>query len=581
MSSVSYEIISNAKDYQIGRQLLSRIYRISKPYWVRPGAWRSWCAFAALMGMITLNVWAAGWLSYLSRDMTNALVAKQAGAFWPLLVTLSVAGLGAALLQVPINYLSSRLVLHWRTWLTTYMTDKYLHQRAYYAIVADKNIDNPDQRIQEEVGPMCEAICGIPKSILNSLAMVGVQSSILLTLSPRLFWITIVVSCCQVVLTIKLNQPTIKQSYGVTLAEADLRYGLLHVRDHAEIVAFYRGEASERVSILARLSQLVHQTMVKIRYAAFLTTFDSTVSSIWGFLPYLLLVPLFFAGSLDFGALSQGQIAAAQITGAFLVISSFIPVLAQLAPHAIRLAQIVEKCDVIHAAAQDQTGQILLRSGAEIELKDVCLNTPGGEISLVQHVSLTISEGQSLLIMGQTGVGKSSLLRAMAGLWTRGSGEIVMPSPDVTFFLPQTPYMTLSDLRTQLLYPAGDRNLSDDELQVILERVSLHNLAQQQGGFSAVKDWGRTLSLGEQQRIAFARVLTNKARYVFLDEATSAVDVHTEALLYGLLARVGCTLISVGHRTTLLDCHRQVLRLLSDGSWVLETPDQARPHYKL
>jgi putative ATP-binding cassette transporter len=174
------------------------------------------------------------------------------------------------------------------------------------------------------------------------------------------------------------------------------------------------------------------------------------------------------------------------------------------------------------------------------------------------------------------------LLRAMAGLWTRGAGVIVMPPPSELLFLPQKPYMVLGDLRAQLLYPnARGQRLEDADLQAVLERVNLHDLAGKHGGFDAERDWSRVLSLGEQQRIAFARVLISKPRYVFLDEATSAVDIETEALLYGLLARSFATFISVGHRPSLFAYHASALRLRQDGWDIVPTHglqgDQAHP----
>jgi putative ATP-binding cassette transporter len=574
MDVSSYRVENNPRDYKLNTLLLGRVYRLCKLYWWRRAAWKSWLALAAILALIGLASWYSQWFSFLYRDMTNALVAKSESTFWKLLTTLTIGGLSAALLSIPSTFLSSWINLDWRAWLTTHMTDRYLEKRAYYEINSEGRIDNPDQRIQEEVEPVCAAIAGIPSSLLNSFALLGVQTSILLSISPKLFWITIVLAAVQLLITIKLTQPTIRQNYNVTIAEADLRYGLLSVRDHAEVVAFYRGEKTERNNILDRLRGVVRTTMIKIRYNAFMSAITFPIDSGWAFLPYWVVVPLFFVGQLDYGSISQAQMAAGQITAAFGTVASFIPLLSNLAPHAVRLAQILEKCDEIRVRPDNGADTIALSSGDRIELHDVCLQTPGAEQRLAQNVSFTLDPGDSLLIAGQTGVGKSSMLRAMAGLWNRGTGKIVMPSPDVTLFLPQQPYMTLSDLRTQLLYPAGNRSLSNADLQAILERVNLHDLAETHGGFDVAKDWRRILSLGEQQRIGFARVLTNKPGFLFLDEATSAVDVATETMLYGLVRRAGCTVVSVGHRPSLFNCHNRVLHLMSGGKWSLEAVTQ-------
>jgi len=570
MDVASYRVDSNSRDYRLNAVLFGRIFRLCRLYWWRPGAWRAWVSLGIILALVGLMAWLSNWLSFQNRDMTNALVGKNEPAFWGLLTALTFGGVAATLLTIPSSFLHDWVNLEWRAWLTRHITDSYLTNRAYYEINSEGRIDNPDQRIQEEVGPVCEAISGIPTNILSAFASFGVQSAILLGISPELFWITIGFATIQLLVTLKITQPTIRQNYDITISEANLRYGLLSVRDHAEVVAFYRGEQTEKGNIASRLQGVVRATMIKIRYAAFMNSVTSSMSAVWAFLPYWIVVPAYLAGRIDYGSITQAQMAASQITFAFIAVANFIPLLSQLAPHAVRLGHILEKCDEIRLRPDQQHGAITLSSGDHIELRDVCLQTPGSEQVLAQHVSLRLNDGDSLLIVGQTGVGKSSVLRAMAGLWNRGSGHIVMPSPDDTLFLPQQPYMTLSDLRTQLLYPNGDPKLSDSELQAILERVNLPTLAERHGGFGAVKDWRRILSLGEQQRIGFARVLTNRSRYVFLDEATSAVDVVTEEQLYGVARRAGCTTISVGHRPSLTDFHNQVLSLFAGGRWELK-----------
>ncbi|RPH58756.1 MAG: ATP-binding cassette domain-containing protein, partial [Burkholderiales bacterium] len=183
---------------------------------------------------------------------------------------------------------------------------------------------------------------------------------------------------------------------------------------------------------------------------------------------------------------------------------------------------------------------------------------------------------QGLMIVGDSGGGKSSLLRAIGGLWDAGAGRIVRPGPEEMMFLPQQPYMVLGSLRSQLLYPDRARQVSDEELYRLLERVNLPDLAQHFGGLDAELDWAKVLSIGEQQRLAFARVLLARPRYVMLDEATSALDVGNEEGLYRELAATSTTPVSVSHRPALLKFHRQVLELTGDGNWRLHRADDYR-----
>jgi len=206
---------------------------------------------------------------------------------------------------------------------------------------------------------------------------------------------------------------------------------------------------------------------------------------------------------------------------------------------------------------------------SRLALEDVTLKTPNQERTLIRNLSLAINAGEGLMIVGDSGSGKSSLLRAIAGLWYSGSGRILRPDPEDILFLPQQPYMILGSLRSQLLYPNKDRPIPDAELFRLLERVNLPDIAKRFGGLDVELDWEKVLSAGEQQRIAFARVLLTKPRYVMLDEATSALDIANEESLYRQLAPTYTTIVSVGHRSTILKYHQQVLTLAGDGEWQL------------
>ena len=563
-------------NFKLDLRFARRLWAVLRPYWLRRGAWPSWLLAGAGIALSVAFGVAGGFVTTTTAALTNALVARDAAAYWPLFMGLLGLNFLRQLLSTLQILASQSLTLHWRGWLTTRLIDQYLSRRTYYEISLTQAIDNPDQRIQEQVEPFCEAVSRFPRELTHASIDVVVQVAILASISRAMLTATLAYVGFQIVLNYYVYRPLIRKQWDVTVAEADLRYGLLHVRDHAETIAFYQGEGAERTQLVERLRRVLARKLRIVRYQLVTAGASEVSAIIWHALPALCLAPVFFAGGMDYGTMTAGIAAAAMIVGSLSVISRFIPSLVEAAPTVVRIAEIQEAFDAQAAALPaDDAPRITLRrgDGDRIVLRDVAIETPAGERHLVDGLSLSLRAGERLLIVGRTGTGKSSLLRAMAGLWTRGRGTIEMPDPAATMFLPQRPYMPLGDLRMQITYPRqGSLSLSDAELQAILERVRLPDLAEQSGGFSARRDWGRILSLGEQQRIAFARILATGPRTVFLDEATSALDPETEQILYDQLRRTGSTFISVAHRPSLRAHHDKVLRLSPTG-WTVEALD--------
>ncbi len=565
---------ADARSYAIDRLFFQRLWRLVKPYWFRPRGWGSWIVLGVMLALLGSFSIGGARMSQLTADQTNALVAKHSGLYWKLWLAFTLAGLVRFVASLLQTYLGGRLNLHWRKWLTLHLIDRYLEHRTYYEITVDQQIDNPDQRIQEQVGPLVQAMSGLPQQLLGAVFDLGVQFYILAAISRSMLVATFIYAAFQTTLTLYIYRPTIRQNWDATVAEADLRYGLLHIRDHAETIAFYGGEDAEREHVAARTKMAIVRQITLLTYQQFILTVQQASNLFWGALPMLLIVPLYFSGKIQYGTIMQGIIAASLILQSLSTVMLYIPTLSQMAPIAVRLAEIQEKFEELGAtrASSGRIPRITHELGDRIRLRDVSIDTPGGEQQLISNLSLEVAPNQHLIVVGQTGSGKSSLLRAMAGLWNRGRGVITMPPQEETFFLPQRPYMMLGSLRDQVIYPHRDHVIPDADLQAILERVGLADLADHHGGLGAERDWAKTLSLGEQQRIGFARVLVSKPHYVLLDEATSAVDLPMERQLYNLLRRSGATFVTVGHRPSLIAYHRNVLKI-SAGSCTLTTVD--------
>ncbi len=560
------------KDYKLNLLLFRRIWRVAKPYWTRRGAWVSWVTYAFLLATVVVSTAIWAYSTELLKDLTNSIIDKRQEDFRTLLVTYALYLVAVFVFFRAVSLTSNVFRLHWRKWLTRYLVDRFLDRRTYYDIGLKEDLDNPDQRIQEEVEPFVSMIAMLPDRLFRHVLYIAAGGMIVVTIAPSILVFVIIYSIVYSIVNYFLYVPTIKQQYDHTVAEADLRYGILHVRDNAESVAFYNGEYAESEQIDSRLLMAVKRQAKIFYYDVFVSVVNRAFTISWELFPYILLVPLFFAGEFEYGAIAQATAAATTMSNALRQLLIFVPMIAAAAPKAVRLCHIIERFDELDSGHSDpDIPRIDVVQGDRIKLENVTMETPGGEILLVRDLSLELANGERVVIVGQTGTGKSSLLRAMAGLWRRGSGTLTMPPSEQMLFLPQRPYMILGTLRDQLLYPHGDElKVEDNTLREALERAALPDLLDKHGGLDSSRDWGKVLSLGEQQRIGFARILIAKPEFVFLDEATSAVDPETEATLYKLLVETGATIVSVAHRPAAWGFHDKMLSMIPDGSWNLE-----------
>jgi putative ATP-binding cassette transporter len=400
-------------------------------------------------------------------------------------------------------------------------------------------------------------------------------SSVLWSISRLLVFILAVYAAVGTFVTVGVFSGRLITLYFEKLKrEANFRFGMVRIRENAESIAFYRGEGQEQNQLRLRFGDVFDNFIRLIRWSLGLNLFSYTYSFTTLVLPSLIIAPRVLSGELEVGRVIQAQGAFSAVLAALTVFVNNMEDLSRFAAGVDRLDTFVKRLDhpeITGNNAKQKRSHIVTQEGDELRLKDVTLQTPDYSRTLIKALDVQVPAGKGLMIVGESGCGKSSLLRAIAGLWDSGSGTLVRPNLDHLLFLPQHAYTILGTLRQQLSYPNLDRQVDDSDLADALRKVNLPGLVERSGGFDASLDWEKVLSVGERQRLAFARILLHRPSYVLLDEVTSSLDRENEAALYKLVAGMSITVVSVSHHPSLVKYHSHVLELQHDGCWQLCT----------
>lgn len=565
--------------------VLRSAWAIARSYWFSEEKWSAWLLLISVIGLNLVLVYITVQLNLWQGDFYQVIQNYNQAGFVKSIQIYAV--LATVFIVVKGYQLYARMLLHnrWRRWLTERYLAKWLQKKTYYRLqlMMGNEADNPDQRISEDVELFVMLTLRLSVDFLQdavtifSFVLILWDLSGVITITAAnytfviygyLVWLAFGYAIIGTYWTLQTGRPLVRLEYVQQRYEADFRFSLVRIRENAESIALYNGENKERQSCLRHFNYIVTNFMQIIavrKRLMWLTTAYSQVAVIFSI---LVSSPRYFLGEIHLGQMFQVVDAYHHVQSGFSFIIDSFTRLAQWRAVVNRLNNFLTYMETVQSKNLQQKDMVYKANRNCFCAERVQVFQPDGH-NLVSDLFLTIRRGDRIVITGPSGCGKSTVLRTFAGIWPFAGGELQLPAEAKIMFVPQKSYMPIDTLREALLYPGLVQPVSDRELQEVLIACRLTYLTDK---LNEVQDWGQVLSLGEQQRIAFARMILQKPDWLFLDEATSALDEEAEQTVYELVCRVlGQTaIISVGHRKTLLKYHTQRLSLQEKGGWTLD-----------
>lgn len=562
------------------RELIVGLFHLITPYW---NSEEKKSARLYLAGIITLTI-AAVYMTLLLNEWFNsfysALQNYDSDAVYRGLLRFTGLAFAHIAFAVYSYYLQQRLALRWRKWMTKNYLAKWTGQQMYYRLemFSQGTADNPDQRISEDINLFTARTLSFMSGLLRSATTIVCFIFVLWNLSEilsfsaagqefhiygYLVWTALAYSVLGTWITHKVGHRLVSLNYLQQKLEADFRFSMVRLRETAESVAFYNGAAKEEAFLSNRFMTLLRNTLFIIKKQKQLSWLTNSYAQIAIIFPFVVAVPRYLSQNISLGGLMQIANCFGKVQDAM---SYFVDVYASLAEWqscAERLLSFDKHIAAIEKETEEKSGSLVREETHDrLRLADVIISVPAMDENkrtreIISSASCTIKSGEHVILKGPSGSGKSTLLRTLAGFWPYVKGHISMPAPSEMMFIPQKPYIPMGTSAEAASYPL---ETADEEiLSPLLVECGLSHLMEKP---DTEADWSHILSLGEQQKLAFVRVFLRKPKWVFLDEATSAMDEETEEKMYRLLTALpGTTVISIGHRSTLDKWHNRVLRI--------------------